>query len=158
MANQDDEPTDGRAPWTIKGMSVEARKLAVRRARMRDVSVGAWMETAITNQANLEAGDQVMPPPPPRARANLPGVPAVYEPPPELGDLADLMRAAQGVAEAASMPIPKTTARHALALMTAQFRAARGLPPLGRHRATALGMARLSFLSAHVAEELSSRW
>ena len=40
------------------------------------------------------------------------------------------MDAARTIAAAAEVPIPKATARHALALMQAQLRAARGLPPL----------------------------
>ena len=47
---------------------------------------------------------------------------------PDIGELADLMQAAQALAAAAGVPMPKATARHALALVTAQLRAARGLP------------------------------
>jgi hypothetical protein len=49
---------------------------------------------------------------------------------PELGELAALMEQARALAAYAELPIPKAAVRHALALMTAQLRAARGLPPL----------------------------
>jgi hypothetical protein len=48
---------------------------------------------------------------------------------PELGELAALMEQARALAAYAELPIPKAV-RHPLALMTAQLRAARGLPPL----------------------------
>jgi hypothetical protein len=45
-----------------------------------------------------------------------------------MGELADLMRATQAMAQAADMPIAKTVARHAMALVNAQLREARDLP------------------------------
>jgi hypothetical protein len=39
-----------------------------------------------------------------------------------------MLGAVQAMATAADVPIPKATARHAVALVTAQLRAARGLP------------------------------
>jgi len=124
----DQENPDDKAAWTIKSVPVATRKLAVACAGRADVTMAEWLDRAVRNQANLEAGERVLPPAP-RPAAGLPAVvpgPAVLV---DLGGLADLMHAAHEVAEAAGVPMPKVTARHALALATAQLRAARGLPP-----------------------------
>jgi hypothetical protein len=44
------------------------------------------------------------------------------------------MHAARAVADAAGLPVPKTAARHAFALLSAELRRARGLPPLAPRR------------------------
>jgi hypothetical protein len=88
-----------------------------------------WLNRAVHTQAKLEAGERVLPPAP-RPAASVPAVVSYPAAPVDFGELAELMQAAQAVAEAAGVPIPKATARHALALTTAQLRAARGLPPL----------------------------
>ena len=90
-----------------------------------------WLERAVRNQANLEAGERILPPAPRPAPvpALAPPSGAALSDAPDIGELADLMQAAQALAAAADVPMPKATARHALALVTAQLRAARGLPP-----------------------------
>lgn len=127
MANEEN-PDGDKASWTVKSVSVETRKLAVACAAKQGQTMAEWLARAVRNQANLEAGERVMPPAARRA-----GVDLVHVPGPalamDLGELADLMQATQAVAEAAGVPIAKATARHALALVTAQLRAARGLPP-----------------------------
>jgi len=122
MAN--DEANE-RAPWTIKGMDVETRKLVVKCATQRGQSVAVWLETAVRNQANLEAGDRI----------EMPGQPRPTAPPNgQTGfDLAELMAAlqtAQAAAEAAGIAMPKDVARHGFALVRTRMREARGLPPL----------------------------
>ena len=128
MANRENQDSD-KAAWTIKSMDVETRKLAVACAAKAGEQMATWLERAVRNQAKLEAGQRVFPP----ARPNSPTTttPAIYEPPaPELGGLAALMEQARALAGQTEVPISKTAVKHALALMTAQLRAARGLPPL----------------------------
>jgi hypothetical protein len=124
-----DEESD-KAAWTIKSVPIETRKLAVACATKQGDTMAAWLVKAVRNQANLEAGERVLPP---ANQVNLPAVrlPALTDPAVtvDMGELAELMQAAQAVAQAAGVPIPKATARHAIALTTAQLRAARGLPP-----------------------------
>ena len=128
MANEENQDS-GKAAWTIKSVDVETRKLAVACAAKAGEQMATWLERAVRNQARLETGERVLPP----ARPNgLPAVvPVAYAPPvPELGELAALMEQARALAGQAEVPIPKTVVKHALALMTAQLRSARGLPPL----------------------------
>ena len=131
MADEANEDAD-KASWTIKSVPVETRKLAVACASRAGETMAEWLVKAVRNQANLEAGERVLPPA--RSAASLPARPAYALPPPDLGELAGLMDAARTIAAAADVPIPKATARHALALMQAQLRAARGLPPLARRQ------------------------
>lgn len=136
MANMEN-PDGDKASWTIKSVPIETRKLAIACATKQDMTMAEWLVRAVRNQANLEAGERVLPPPAPRQTGN--GLPAVQASLPalphvDLGELADLMQAAQAVADAAGVPVPKSTARHALALTTAQLRAARGLPPKARRQ------------------------
>lgn len=128
MANQENPEAD-RAAWTIKSVPVETRKLAVACATKQGVTMAEWLDRAVRNQATLEAGERVLPPVP-RA-ASVPALARPLQPVQHvgLGELAGLMQAAQAVAAAAGVAIPKATARHALALTTAQLRSARGLPP-----------------------------
>lgn len=116
-----------KASWTIKSVPVETRKLAVACAAKAGENMAEWLARAVRNQAKLEAGERVIPPSRPVTNGAM--VPVPFAMPVDLGELAELMTAAQAVAEAAGVPIPKATARHALALTTAQLRAARGLPP-----------------------------
>lgn len=122
-------PEADKASWTIKSMPVETRKLAVACATKTGEQMAAWLDRAVRTQASLEAGERVLPPArQSQAVATLPAVYALQAP--ELSELAALMEQARALAAAADLPIPKTTARHALALMAGQLRAARGLPPL----------------------------
>ena len=125
-----DEPE--RAPWTIKSVSVETRKLAVASAAKEGVTMAEWLDRAVRHQAELDKGNQVIPP-------GLPGQSvARFDPvqPPDgtgkpamdLSGLADALRAVATVAGAADMPVPKSLAREASALLRQQIREARGLP------------------------------
>ena len=49
-----------RAQWSIKGLEIEARDIAIRAAKKRGVQIAAWIAPAIRNQANLEAGELVI--------------------------------------------------------------------------------------------------
>jgi hypothetical protein len=110
--------------WTVRGVPKRYRDAASAAAARADLSVGAWLCRAIEQAVQAE-------------RAPIDALPAA--PPPRLpaagvGELAELMRAAQAMAEATGVPIPKAAARHAVALMTGELRAARGLPPLAPRR------------------------
>ena len=110
--------------WTVRGVPKRYRDVASEAAVRADLSIGAWLCRAIDQavQAEHEPID-VIPPAAAAARSSSPATAS-------MGELAELMRAAQALAEATAVPIPKAAARHAVALMTGQLRAARGLAPL----------------------------
>ena len=111
MANEENPEAD-KASWTIKSVPVEVRKLAVACAAKQDQTMAEWLERAVRNQANLEAGERILPPVPrPSGLPVVPPADAALEEAPGMGELADLMQAAQALAAAAEISIPKTTAR-----------------------------------------------
>jgi hypothetical protein len=121
MADHGQTEGGDRAPWTIKGMSVETREKAVRCARRRGISVAAWMANAVDDRANLEAGDQVLVPgqtEPPNGQTSL-----------DLAALAALLKAIVA-AQAAGVRGSRTAASHACAVASERLRALRGLPSL----------------------------
>ena len=119
------------APFTVKAFSVEAREVARKAAYKQGEHMGVWLERAVRNQAEREAGERVLPPVKP-GQSVTPF--DLVKPTQEMGkplDLAGLATALQAVAtvhEAAGLPVPKVLARNASALLLAQLRAARGLP------------------------------
>ena len=121
-----------KAPWTIKAVSVETRKLAVRSAAQQGVTMAEWLDRAVRGQAERDRGNQLIPPGQNGqgaarfAPAQLPD--QTGKPPMDLAGLADALRAVATVAGAADMPVPKALAREASALLRQQIRAARGLP------------------------------
>jgi hypothetical protein len=130
MEDQGNQDSD-KAAWTIKAVPVETRKLAVACATKTGEHMAQWIERAVRNQAQLEAGDRVLPPltAPARGRAlAVANGPAPLVPPLDLAGLSDLLTATQAMAAAAGVPIPGATAKHALALVRDQLRTARGLP------------------------------
>jgi hypothetical protein len=120
---------EAKTSWTIKSMLVETRLLAIACAAKRGETMGQWIDRAIKRQADIEAGDRIEP-----ARFE-PSLPAV-KPAPETGnpismtELRQAMEAAAAVSTASGVQVPKTTARHAYALLTQRLREGRGLPPL----------------------------
>jgi hypothetical protein len=131
MADQED-----RSSWTVKSMSIETRKLATARAAKSGETMAQWLDRAIRNQADMEAGTRVIPPPSTpaatgqgRALAVANGHPAPL-PSVDLAGLSGMLTAVQSMAEASGVPIPRATTKHALALVRDQLRAARGLPGL----------------------------
>jgi len=118
-----------RAPWTIKSVRVETRKLAVASAAKEGVPMAEWLDRAVRHQADLDRGNQVIPPGQPGQSITRF---APVQPPDQMGKLdlaglADALRAVATVAGAAEMPVPKALAREASALLRQQIRAARGL-------------------------------
>lgn len=127
-ANLDDQDTD-KAPWTVKSVPVEVRKLAVASASKAGETMAIWLAKAVRNQANLEAGERILPPAPRSASGSASALSVVTpRPPVDMAGLADLMQAAVSAAQAAGVPLSKTVARQAMALTNAQLRQARGLP------------------------------
>ena len=119
-----------RAPWTIKSVSVETRKLAVASAAKQGVTMAEWLDRAVRNQANLDKENQVIPPSQ-TGQTLIPFAPVqlLEQPgkPMDLAGLADALRAVATITEAAAMPISKSLAREASALLRQQIREARGL-------------------------------
>lgn len=125
--------TDTVKPWTVKAIATEARDLAITVARREGMSTGQWLERVIRAAAEGGTGRHVVATTlePPRALTPLP-VPA--SPVVDMAGLAGLLGAIQAVTASAEIPMPKATARHAVSLMTAQLRAARGLPALAQRK------------------------
>ena len=44
------------SPWSVRGVSLEARAKAARAAARRRMTIGAWVTGAMTNAANAELG------------------------------------------------------------------------------------------------------
>jgi hypothetical protein len=116
--------------WTVRGVPKRYRDAAAEAAARADLSVGAWLCRAIEQAVQAERTPiDVLPAAGAAAPSPRPAAAGV-------GELAELMRAAQAMAEATGVSIPKATARHAVALMTGELRAARGLPALAPRRST----------------------
>ena len=81
-------------------------------ARKEGLTVGQWLERRVREWT--EAGSPI---------------PVAAPPAASLGELAQLMLAARGLAEAANVPVPEPLARSALATLGRAVRQARGLPP-----------------------------
>jgi hypothetical protein len=125
------EADDDKAPMTVKGMPVRARQRALKAANKQGQSMAEWLTRAIDQLADREEGERETFP---DERANLPAIvgpvsPAVI-PPGFLSDLTEAMGAAKGIADAAGVPVPKATARHAFAILTDHLRLVRGLAPV----------------------------
>ena len=117
------------APWQIKAMPVSTREKAVRYARMRGETMAEWVSRAVDTQASIEDGDRVLPPGEPEQTTQVAG--------PDLHALAaalQTMQEARAMAEAAGLPVPRSLARAAFALVRQSARKARGLPPLAPRR------------------------
>lgn len=123
-----------RAPWTIKGMRRDDRRIATECANKADETMAEWLGAAIREKADRAAGTTILPP---DARADRKDDPAngasglaVYTPraPVDMTGLAGMLSAAVEAAKAAGVPLSKTMARQAMALTSAQLRQARGLP------------------------------
>lgn len=119
MADTGQTESGDRAPWTIKGMSVETREKAVRYARKRGISVATWMANAVDDRANLEDGDRVIPPGQTEPSNGQTSV--------DLGELAALIQALIAARES-GVRGSRTAASRACAVASEQLRALRGLP------------------------------
>ena len=50
-----------KAPWTIKAVSVETRKLAVKSAAQQGVTMAEWLDRAVQGQVERDRGNQLIP-------------------------------------------------------------------------------------------------
>jgi hypothetical protein len=128
------ETDDDKAAMTVKGMPVRARQRALKAANKQGQSMAEWLTRAIDQLADREEGARETFPDERANRANPPAIvgavsPAVI-PPGFLSDLTEAMGAAKGIADAAGVPVPKATARHAFAILTDHLRLVRGLGPV----------------------------
>lgn len=115
-----DKPT---VPVTVKAMPVAEWKRAKDAAEKQDQSMAEWLARAINQLADREAGEREVFPN--QAPVSPPSLPTPTIP---AGEVTEMMRAAHAVSQAAGVPVPKTVARHLFAVLSAQARAARGLP------------------------------
>ena len=131
-----------QAPFTVKAFPVEARELARKAAAKQGEHMGVWLARAVRTQANLEAGERVLPPVK-HGQSVAPFDPV--KPTQEMGkpfDLDGLATALQAVAkvhEVAGLPLPKVLARQASALLLSQIREARGLSSKPRQTRRLIG-------------------
>ena len=133
----DADPIDAMAPWTIKSVSTATRAKVNVAAKREGLTVGQWLERRV---AEWEADGGPVP-----VRSVAPTAPGIA--PMSLSGLRDAMGAAAAVAAASGVAVPKVVARHAFAVLAAQLRDARGLPPV-RPRQTQLANGRATPLLA----------
>jgi hypothetical protein len=116
---------DETAPMTIKAVPIAARKRAVEAAGRQDETMGEWMTRAITRQAEMEAGNAVLPP-----AIRQPGPEPDPAPPPlDLAGLGAALGAITGAYQAAGHKPPLALAREAKGLLEDHIRCLRGKPP-----------------------------
>lgn len=128
-------PDDDKAPWTIKAMPQSARETATRQAKQTGQTVAEWLATAIQHQADRELRSTVIPPGKPGQTVAVLDPASPPSPPLDLAALADAVRAATGVAQAAAeAPALRGLSRDVAGLLRDQVRLARGLAPMGRRR------------------------
>jgi hypothetical protein len=125
----DPSDADERAPMTIKAVPIKTRETIIRLSRLRKQTVAVWLANAVEQMAETQAGDGIAFPKTSQTLPVIPsGQPQQNRATIPITDLRDAMVAAVAIAGASGLPVPKTAARHALALLTAQLRHARGLP------------------------------
>ena len=135
--------------WTVRGVSPEVRRKATAAAGRRDEAMGEWVSRVLSDAADREAGDTVIPPGghgrpdggrAPEAGRRQTGI-ALRQP-----DLADVNAYLQtvGALQAAGFPLTPGAVRQANLAVTAGARISRGLPVLGvgqtRRRTAADGL------------------
>lgn len=124
-------PEQDKGPWSIKSVPVETRRKAMACATRQDETMAEWLARAVETQARLDAQSQVLPP-------AIPGRPEAgmtengagnTERHTSLPVLREMAEVAAIVAQASGKPLPKTIGNHLVALIDAECRKARGLPP-----------------------------
>lgn len=137
-----------KAPMHIKSVPVATRRLMLGLATKQGQTLAEWLAQTVDLAARMQAGERVLPPLVPgqpgrpgqtlgqtlgQAFGQTPGQPGTTAPAVVnargFAELAVALRAARELADAAGVPVPRSLARHALALLAAQLREARGLPP-----------------------------
>jgi hypothetical protein len=117
-----------KTPWTIKGVPAATRQKVVACCAKQGQTQAEWIARAVDHLANLEAGERVIPPAGQTPADQQGKTEANPGPGMSLDSLAQAATAAQKMAEASGMPIPKTTARRVFMLLDNHCRVAQGLP------------------------------
>lgn len=140
---------EDRAPWTIKSVHVETRKLAVACAAKEGLTIGQWLERATRGQAETDKGNAILPAAfttsapsgstlpmvSPKSRTDAPAdndASVVLE---RLLDVLDKVKHVMHHATVVELSMPKkmdaeieATTRLAIAMARTMMRQARGLP------------------------------
>ena len=103
---------DSVKPWTIKSISTEVRDMAIAAARRDNPTTGQWLERVIRAEVEGHA------PAPGRSLALSGPAPQGLS----TAELADMMRAAQAIAEASGQLVPPALARTAFAALRRRLR------------------------------------
>jgi hypothetical protein len=114
--DNDREPVDQIAPWTIKAVAKTTRDSVTNAARREGLTVGQWLERRV---AEWEGQGSPVPVASPMPAVNL-------------GELAQAMEAARALANDANVPVPPQLAKDGLGLVRLAIRQAKGLPPSRR--------------------------
>jgi len=120
MSDQADQPSDDRIkPWTIKGISPEARNAAIAAAERARQPIGEWVSRAIRGQVQADRQESRAP------------VPVGPEPAPASDSAADLAQLERLVALTTSLagagaPPPKAVSRGAYGLIRQRLAEMRG--------------------------------
>jgi hypothetical protein len=112
-----------KAPWTIKAVPVETRRLALDCANRAGLTMAEWMDRAVHTQARTDAGNAVLE----REsfeRGAAPPAPGVLD----ASALLVMMQAAAAAAHASGQPMSKRVAQRFYGLVDDQVRSAGGLP------------------------------
>ncbi len=126
MADEDDQapqeeqdPASQRASWTIKSMSVEARRAAAAAATRRGQQMAIWLEGAVWDRVRFEAGRGAIPP----TKVEAPGPnspPAPVPSPSPIMDttaVASLLQTYVALAASAKVPADKALVEEYAALL-----------------------------------------
>ena len=120
MSDQADQPSDDRIkPWTIKGISPEARNAAIAAAERGRMPIGEWVSRAIRGQVQSDRQEN---------RAPVPVRPepaAASDPAADLAQLERLVALTTSLAGAGAPP-PKAVSRGAYGLIRQRLAEMRG--------------------------------
>lgn len=125
MSDQSDQASDDRIkPWTIKGISPEARNAAIAAAERARQPIGEWVSRAIRSQVQSDRQE---------SRAPVPVLPQSAPASDPAADLAQLERlvALTTSLSAAGAPPPKAVSRGAYSLIRQRLVEMKG--PTGTH-------------------------
>src|SRR3954468_14029867 len=99
MYMDEPDPIDRAAPWTIKLISIATRNTITAASRREGLTVGQWLERRVRGGEGEGSPRQVAGPAPP---------------PINLGELAQAIEAARGLAHDAGVPVPPQLAKDGL--------------------------------------------
>ena len=104
------DETDQIKPWTIKGVSPEARNAAINAAARNQMSQGEWVGRAIITAIQVERNEpRGLVPEPPASTPNV--VKDVAPPPAPVAPISERIDAAAKLAAATGKALPRSVAR-----------------------------------------------